>query len=126
LDKSHSVKAIHNQITNEKYRYYILYFDKLSIGYLGVARSDDALIICKLYILKSFRGKEIGKMALLFVEEMARNTTIFKIELTVHKHNQKAIDFYTKSKYKIVDSLFHKFENGHSLQGFKMTKLINE
>jgi diamine N-acetyltransferase len=126
LKKSHSAIAIEDQIANENYQYYLLTFNNLEVGYLGIQYLADRIIVSKLYILKSFRGKKIGTRALSFVNDMAKQFNISKIELTVHKQNIETIDIYSKNGFAIIESLSHKFENGHSLEGFKMEKVLSE
>lgn len=126
LEKSHSAKAIQDQIMNKSCQYYLLTFNDFKVGYLGIELLDDAVIISKLYILKSFRGKKIGKMALSFVDDTAIRSNIYKIELTVHQNNQETIDIYSKAGFIIIETLFHKFGNGQSLQGFKMIKILTK
>ena len=124
LTKFQSKKAIEHQIENENFSYYLLNFDNKNVGYLGIQKLNKKLILSKLYILKSFRGLKIGKKALEYVHEFAVNNKIKKIELIVNQQNQNTIDIYTKNGFKIVDSLVNSFPNGHSVEDYKMEKLL--
>lgn len=122
LAKFQTESAIRSQIENEKFNYYLLSFNSENVGYLGVQKQDKKLILSKLYILKPFRGLKIGKAALEFVNEFARENSIEKIELTVNQENQNTIDIYLKNGFKIIESLVNSFPNGHSVKDYKMEK----
>ncbi|TDQ27529.1 GNAT family N-acetyltransferase [Tenacibaculum caenipelagi] len=126
LAKFQSEKAIENQITNENFVYYLLNFDGKSVGYLGIQILNNKLILSKLYILKSFRGLKIGKTALEFAHKFARKKRFDKIELIVNQKNKNTIDIYLKNGFKIVESIVNSFPNGHSVEDYKMEKLITE
>lgn len=125
FEKSHSAKAIQGHVLQENYLYYLITNDNINIGYLGIELSKNSLIISKLYLLKSCRGIGAGTVAMSFVDQLARDFNISEIELTVHKENKSAIQFYTKRGFIITDLLFHQFENGHSLEGFRMVKVVS-
>lgn len=125
LTKFQSKKAIEKQIKNEKFNYFLLNFDAKSVGYLGIQKLTEKLILSKLYILESFRGLKIGKTALEYVFEFAQNNGIKKIELTVNQHNQNTIDIYVKNGFRIVESIITSFPNGHSVEDYKMEKILN-
>nr|WP_244178500.1 GNAT family N-acetyltransferase [Maribacter litoralis] len=109
---------------NENFSYFLLNFDTKNVGYLGIQKLNKKLILSKLYILKSFRGLKIGKTALEYVNEFATNNGIEKIELIVNQHNQNTIDIYLKNGFKIVESLINSFPNGHSVEDYKMEKIL--
>lgn len=121
-----SKNAIENQIKNENFSYFLLNFNTENVGYLGVQKSNKILILSKLYILKSFRGLKIGKVALEYVDGFATDNGIEKIELIVNRKNQNTIDIYLKNGFKIVESIVNSFPNGHSVEDYKMEKLIEK
>lgn len=125
MKKSHSAQIIANNISNKDHEYYLIQDGDNIAGYLAVELISNTVIISKLYILKPFRGKGIGAMTMYFVNSIANKNKALKIELTVHTQNKRSINCYLKHGFKITDSLFHKFDNGHSLNGYLMTKIIN-
>ncbi|WP_103070866.1 GNAT family N-acetyltransferase [Aquimarina sediminis] len=125
LKKFQSENAIRNQINNENFSYFLLKFDDKNVGYLGVQKLDNKLILSKLYILKSFRGLKIGKTALEYVNNLAMNQGIEKIELIVNQQNQNTIDIYLKNGFKIIESMMNSFPNGHSVKDYKMEKVLS-
>ena len=124
LSEFQSKNAIENQIQNENFSYFLLNYDSKNVGYLGIQKLNKKLILSKLYILESFRGLKIGKTALEYVNRFAIENGIEKIELIVNRHNQNTIDIYLKNEYKIVESIVNSFPNGHSVEDYKMEKIL--
>lgn len=124
LTEFQSEKAITNQIEKENFTYFLLNYEAKSVGYLGIQKLNKKLILSKLYILKSFRGLKIGKTALEYVNKFATKNRCEKIELIVNRQNQNTIDIYLKNEFKIVESITNSFPNGHSVEDYKMEKII--
>ncbi|GAA4274871.1 GNAT family N-acetyltransferase [Aquimarina gracilis] len=124
LKKFQSASVIKNQIKNEDFRYFLLNFNKLHVGYLGIQKNKEKLILSKLYIRKSFRGKKIGKVALEFVQQYTIENRFKKIELIVNQQNQDTINIYQKFGFKITESMVNSFPNGHFVRDYKMEKIV--
>lgn len=125
LTKFQSENAIKNQIENEQFSYFLLKFKTQDVGYLGIQKLNKKLILSKLYILKFFRGLKIGKAALEFVNEFALSNGVEKIELIVNRQNQKTIEIYKKNGFIILESITNTFPNGHSVEDYRMVKILN-
>ncbi|WP_024772752.1 GNAT family N-acetyltransferase [Aquimarina macrocephali] len=124
LAEFQSKNAIEKQIKNENFSYFLLKFNTKNVGYLGIQELKGKLILSKIYILKSFRGLKIGKTALEYVNGFATNNRIEKIELIVNQQNQNTINIYLKNGFKIVESIVNSFPNGHSVEDYKMEKIL--
>jgi len=124
LKEFQSVKAIQYQISNEKFSYYLLTFNTKSIGYIGVKEANEKLILSKLYLLVSFRGLKIGKLAFEFVIELAKDNGFTKIELIVKKQNNDAIAIYLKNGFKIIESITNTFPSGYFVEDYKMEMVL--
>ena len=125
LDKFQSVVAIENQI-QENYSYYILTFDENPVGYLSVVEKDNSLFLSKIYVLKSERGKGIGKFAMGFVQKKAKELKLNSIVLTVNKYNSNAIKAYEKMGFRIIGELVQDIGGGFVMDDYKMEKLTEE
>ncbi len=121
-----TVNAISNQIKNDNFSYFLLKYNTQNVGYLGIQKLDEKLILSKLYILKTFRGLKIGKSALEYVNQFAKSNGIEKIELIVNQQNKNAIDIYLKNEFKIIASIVNSFPNGHSVEDYKMEKFLKK
>jgi len=118
------INAIENQVKHEHFTYYLLVFNSHKVGYIGLKMDDTTLLLSKLYILRSFRGKKIGKAALEYVNKIAKHNQVKKIDLLVKQHNQKTIEFYLKKGFKIIDSIEYSFPNGCFANDYKMSKML--
>ncbi len=124
LKQFQSVTAIKHQIEKQNFEYFLLNFNKQPVGYLGIQNQNNKLILSKLYILKSFRGKKIGKNALGFVHQYALDNTFNTIELIVNQQNQNTIAIYEKNGFIITESIVNSFPNGHTVEDYKMEKVL--
>lgn len=124
LDKFQSQKAIKKQVMDDNYIYYILSNESIAIGYISIKKNDDTLFLSKLYIDKLNRGKGFGKLAMKFIEELAKNLNCNKIFLTVNKYNTNSIKTYKKVGFNIIEELVIDIGNGFIMDDFKMEKLI--
>jgi ribosomal protein S18 acetylase RimI-like enzyme len=124
LKSFQSENAISKQIKNENFSYFLLNIGNTTAGYFGLQKLDKKLILSKLYILKLFRGFNLGNKAIEHVTQLAVDHGFFKIVLVVNQQNQKAILFYKKNGFKIIESVKKSFPNGHSVEDYKMEKRI--
>lgn len=123
LDKFQSVIAIENQLL-ENYCYYILMYDKNPVGYLSVVKKDNSLFLSKIYVLKSERGKGIGKIAMEFIHKKAKELMLNSIVLTVNKYNVNSIKAYKKMGFENVGELVQDIGGGFVMDDYKMEKPI--
>ena len=96
LEHLHSAKLIARQIDSERYHYYLLELENEAVSYFAVQLRDDELFLSKLYVHSSQRGKGLGRQALDFIQELAREKNRRKITLTVNKYNTNSIAAYYK------------------------------
>ena len=123
VDKFQTAPAIANQI-NQGYEYFIINYDKTPVGYISIRKEEDSLFISKIYILSTYRGKQIGKAAMTFITDKAKAYEFNSITLTVNKNNTNAILFYEKMGFINIDSLIIDIGNGYVMDDYKMGKSI--
>ncbi|XMO85740.1 GNAT family N-acetyltransferase [Algibacter sp. AS12] len=123
LEKFQSVKPITEQVENG-YAYYILKFEGVSVGYISIKKETDALFLSKIYVLSTYRGKKIGKTAMAFVEDKAKQYQLNKIRLTVNIHNTNSIKAYEKLGFKNIGPIVADIGNGFIMDDYEMVKQI--
>lgn len=123
LDEFQSVDAVATQVA-EDFDYFLLDWDGVSVGYLGLQTGPAGLCLSKLYILKEYRGKKIGRHALEFTEQFARAASFGRIELSVNRHNAEAIAIYQRAGYVLGPLRAHDFPNGHTIEEYRMEKCL--
>jgi len=124
LEKFQSQKAIENQIKKDNYKYYIIINENNPIGYISIKQNDNILFLSKIYIDKSSRGQGLGKIAMNFIEEQAKDLNCKGVYLTVNKHNTNSIMAYQKIGFKKTEELVIDIGNGYVMDDFRMEKLI--
>lgn len=120
IQNYHTAKVIYEQIQHGNYVFYLILWEDKIVGYLGIQYTKTKIMLSKLYVLKAYQGKGIGKKALTFVEKK----TTHSVNLIVQKQNKSAYQFYLKNAYQLVKEFNNTFDNGHTLQGYLMTKKI--
>ena len=125
LQENLSVKAITNQTELKNFSYYLLNFHSKTVGFLGLQKLSNKIILNKLYVLASFRGNKIGKTALEFVTNLALKNNSTSIELIVNQKNNHSISIYKKNGFKIIESLVNSFPNGYTVEDYKMQKKLH-
>ncbi|OBQ52907.1 GNAT family N-acetyltransferase [Tamlana sp. s12] len=124
LDKFQSAEAIAQQVENG-FQYYTMVWKTRAVGYLAIREEPDALFLSKIYILKTFRGQNIGKQAIYFVESMARKCDRDKMRLTVNIHNSNAIKAYENMGFNIVRPLVVDIGQGFVMDDYEMSKRVD-
>src|SRR5262245_22191673 len=94
-----SAEAMGRQI-EEGYEYFLVQRDGRDIGYLGFQVQDDALFLSKFYLHYDVRGTGTGRLAMEFIERLARQRGLKLIWLTVNKGNP-AVNAYERLGFRI-------------------------
>ena len=79
--------------------------------------------IHKIYILPKTQGKGIGKKLVDFVEKVAKENDSDALSLNVNRFN-KALNFYQKIGFEIVDEVNIELEHGYLMEDYVMEKPI--
>lgn len=123
LEKFQSASAMNQQIANG-YEYYTMFYDHKPVGYLAIVKEEQALFLSKIYVLKEFRGKKIGKQAMKFIETKAREYQKPKIRLTVNINNVDSIEAYTKLGFRNVGPLVTDIGQGFIMDDYELIKEV--
>ncbi|MEA5595057.1 GNAT family N-acetyltransferase [Rivularia sp. UHCC 0363] len=116
LEKFQSEDAIKQQIDRGS-KYYIITVDQVEAGYFSVEDKAGKLFLSKLYVLKSFRGKGIGKQGIEFIKGIFNHPVI---QLTVNKNNFDSIAFYKNIGFEIVDDVVTDIGGGFVMDDYVM------
>lgn len=123
LDKYQSSDAITSQMI-QGYEYFIIHYDSNAVGYISIKKEEDALFLSKIYVLSTYRGKKIGKAAILFIEEKANEYHLYSIRLTVNINNINSIKAYEKLGFINVGPLVTDIGNGFVMDDYEMIKKL--
>jgi GNAT superfamily N-acetyltransferase len=95
LEKFQSAEAIKEQVRRGM-SYFLLEIERKPCGYFAFEKRGDDLFLSKIYVLKSERGKGLGKAAMDYLRQAADRMKCKRISLTVNKDNSRSIAAYIK------------------------------
>ena len=129
LERNFSLSRLNEELENSNSEFYLAYYEKAPIAYLklNVAEAqterklDQALEIERIYVLKDFQGKGIGKLLMNYAFQCAINKKNKWVWLGVWEENQKALDFYYSMGFRVFDS--HIFLLGEDAQTDLLLKI---
>jgi RimJ/RimL family protein N-acetyltransferase len=119
VEKFQSAHAIREQLQNG-YEYYFITIGQEPAGYMGIIQEDQHIQLSKLYIRSDMRGQGLGKKAMGFLFETARERGIRRIELTVNKYNTDSIRAYEKMGFINVESIVMDIGGGFVMDDYRM------
>ncbi len=105
------------------YDYFTAWHSDQSVGYLAIKADNDMLLISKVYVQRSCRGKGIGKMMLDFAESICRDRHFKGLWLTVNKHNHSSLAWYEQMGFKNTGSLVQDIGGGFIMDDYRMEKV---
>ena len=129
LEKEFAIENLQAQLNNKDSAFYFATLDDNIIGYLKInfgpsqteLKDNASLEIERIYVLKEFHGKKIGQLLYDKAIQIAKEKKVDYIWLGVWEENKKAIHFYTKNGFEVLDK--HLFKLGNDEQTDLMMKL---
>jgi len=118
LNRTFGVQKIRKSLDKENNVFWIAFDDELPVGYTKLKLNSpssfmDEDSICqlqKIYVLKDFLAKKIGRALQDHILDHAKEKGFGKIWLSVLKSNDRAIRFYEKNDFVFIGN--HEFEIG--------------
>ena len=121
-----SKSAFINEIEKNPHAiYYVARKGREIIGYIGFWILREYIHITNLAVAKSYQKKGIASILLENVENTAGMAGKSNLYLEVRKSNKKAIDFYEKRNFEVIDSKKNYYENNNE-DALIMWKVIND
>jgi ribosomal protein S18 acetylase RimI-like enzyme len=102
--------------------YVLLLQDDAPAGYAAVAPAEAGLLLSKLYVKRTYRGRGLGKRLLAFAEAACRDHGFHCLWLTVNKHNAASIAWYERRGFTNVGSLVTDIGGGFVMDDYRMEK----
>lgn len=130
LETAFSNNKLTEEINNPDSYFYLIQENEQAIGYLKLnfnraqteIKNDNCVEIERIYVLKEYHGKNIGKILLDKSIEIAKLENKEFIWLGVEDRNYRAVKFYQKNGFIEFDK--HIFKFGEELQTDIMMKLV--
>lgn len=126
LSKFQSREAMQKQIEEKGYRYFLSLYGGKHAGYFAIQPDDEkaSMFLSKLYVVKEFRGRGIGRASVSHVEDICKNSGLDSIWLTVNKYNEDSIKAYKKLGFVIVEAVVQDIGNGFVMDDYIMEKKV--
>ena len=125
LGKFQSAEAILAQI-NSGWEYYLVTVDNEMVGYAGLVPDIDAkrLMLSKIYVKKSARGKGVGRSILDFVERKCKLEKLSTLWLTVNRFNNDPISWYEDRGFVTINEVKKDIGGGFVMDDYVMERKI--
>ena len=126
LNLFYSSEALIIQIQSRIQLFYLIYEEKLVVGFIGIEHDYQNKAITKIhkiYLLPETQGKGIGKIAIEAIVKLALENNATSVILNVNRFN-KALNFYEKTGFKVIDEVNIEIGNGYLMEDYVMEKLI--
>lgn len=133
LGECFSVEKLTAEFNNKNSEFYFATCDTSVIGYLKLnfgesqteLQDEKALEIERIYVIKEFHGKGVGKLLYDKALQIARQKNVDYVWLGVWEENRRAINFYTKNGFVEFDK--HMFKLGNEEQtDIMMKRYLND
>ena len=118
LEHMNSVPSIKEQVTQGR-EFYLLQHKQQEFGFVAVEQQQNGILFLhKFYIMLNNGSKGLGSKVMQEIKNSYAHQ--LAIKLTVNRQNFKAINFYFKNGFKIVEVADFKIGNGYEMNDFVM------
>ena len=121
LEQMYSETELKNHFENPNYHYYLLSDNENFLGIMGFENhyQKDTTKLHRIYLLEEAKGKGLGKDALQFLKEQAKNSDDERIILNVNKQNPSYY-FYVSQGFKVYEEGVFEIGNGYVMDDYLM------
>jgi diamine N-acetyltransferase len=127
LERFQSAEAIATQLAGS-FEYYILADAGRSVGYLALLpdAGEQSVMISKIYVRESDRGRGFGARLLAFAESVCRQRGLKLLWLTVNRHNTASIDWYLRMGFVNAGTIVQDIGAGFVMDDYRMEKAVRD
>jgi len=120
-----SPEAIKSQIAGGS-EYYLAKIENERVGYIGLLPDleNKKMMLSKIYLKRSARGKGAGKSMLDYVEDKCVSEKLSSIWLTVNRFNDGPVSWYKRRGFSVIDEVKKDIGGGFFMDDYIMEKKI--
>lgn len=125
LNKFYEIDFLKIQMTNGQH-FLLIKEENVVYGFASYElnyENSNLTKIHKIYVLPETQGKGIGKKLIDFIEKITIDNNNSAVILNVNRFN-KALGFYEKIGFKIVETVDIEIGNGYLMEDFIMKKSV--
>lgn len=121
LELMYSENELKKHFENPNYHYYLLGGEEKTLGIMGFENhyQEKTTKLHRIYLLEEAKGKGLGKDALQFLKEQAKNSDDERIILNVNKQNP-SYHFYVSQGFKVYEETVLDVGNGFVMDDYLM------
>ena len=126
LNLFYSEETLLENLNKKGHHFILVYEDNNCIGFASYEHNysdKNVTRLHKIYLLPEAQEKGAGKLLIDSVEELAKENDSIAISLNVNKFN-KALSFYQKICFKVVDEEVIELDFGYLMEDYKMEKQL--
>lgn len=122
LTKFSAPEKIRKDILEDRYFYYMVFYDSAIAGYIALKPESDkkTVFLSKLYVDKLYRRLGISRYIIDFIKSEFKPKGYSSVWLTVNKNNLGSIEAYKKLGFQNIDSIITDIGGGFVMDDYKM------
>ena len=121
LEQMYSETELQNHFENPNYHYYLLGDEEKTLGIMGFENhyQEKTTKLHRIYLLEEAKGKGVGKFAINFLKNQAKESGDQRIILNVNKQNPSYY-FYVSQGFKVYEEGVFEIGNGYVMDDYLM------
>ena len=121
LELMYSETELQNHFENPNYHYYLLGDEEKTLGIMGFENhyQEKTTKLHRIYLLEEAKGKGVGKFAINFLKNQAKESGDQRIILNVNKQNPSYY-FYVSQGFKVYEEGVFEIGNGYVMDDYLM------
>lgn len=121
LEKFQSKAAIGRYLRDGQ-EYFLIEEEGKALGYMALLAdaAANSLMISKIYVKQSAKGRGLGSLLLEHAQKLGRNKGLDYLWLTVNKYNDNSIAWYQSKGFEIVEELVMDIGKGYVMDDYRM------
>lgn len=121
VESGHTAAALTAQAARG-YRHFLIEGEGRPVGYFSLAMEGERILLSHFYMLRAYRGRGLGQLAMDFIHREVTAMGGHRIELFVLRENSAAMGLYRKNGYVVAEEVLTRLGNGAVLEDFLMRK----
>jgi diamine N-acetyltransferase len=109
------------QLGSPNHSFFILQDDNSDVGYAQLVFEQESVKLEKLYLHQNAQGKGYGLYLLNQLIDHAMNLGSVEMQLQVNRANTKAVEFYKKFGFEIIEERDFEVGGGHVMDDYVMS-----
>ena len=123
VESGHTAAAL-GALAGRGYLQYMIEMEGRAVGYFSLVLEGERVLLSHFYLLREYRGRGLGQLAMEFIDRQVRAMGARRIELYVLRENTAAVGLYRKNGYAVAEEVLTRLGNGAVLEDFLMRKEV--